>query len=63
MSKIKEWGKKIVVVVNKADLLMESNGAAPDDLEKVLSFVRSVAADVLAMPVSVMSLGITCCCA
>eukprot|EP01043_Picozoa_sp_COSAG02_P041645 COSAG02_NODE_3469_length_6691_cov_9.305218_4_plen_198_part_00 len=60
MSKIKKWGKKVVVVVNKADLLMESSGAAPDDLKKVLSFVRGAAADVLAMPVS---LDITCCCA
>jgi|EP01043_Picozoa_sp_COSAG02_P046728 translation initiation factor 2 gamma subunit (eIF-2gamma) len=52
MSKIKDWGKKVVVVVNKADLLMTSNGAAPGDLEQVLAFVRGAAADALAMPVS-----------
>ena len=51
MSKIKDWGKKVVVVVNKADLLMTSNGAAPGDLEKVLGFVRSAAADALAISV------------
>lgn len=54
MSKIKDWGKKVVVVVNKADLLMTSNGAAPDDLEKVLGFVRGAASDALSMPVSVV---------
>lgn len=36
--------------MNKADLLMTSNGAAPGDLEQVLRFVRSAAADALAMP-------------
>ena len=50
MSKIKDWGKKVVVVVNKADLLMTSNGAAPGDLDQVLRFVRAAAADALAMP-------------
>ena len=52
MSKIRSWGKKVVVVVNKADLLMTPNGAAPGDLEKVLDFVRGAAAEALAMPVS-----------
>eukprot|EP01046_Picozoa_sp_COSAG06_P048028 COSAG06_NODE_7098_length_2635_cov_2.976341_2_plen_66_part_00 len=36
-------GKKVVVVVNKADLLMPSNGASAEDLPKVLEFVRGAA--------------------
>ena len=47
MKKITEWGKKVVVVLNKADMLEESNGAEPGDMEQVLSFVRSAAAEAL----------------
>lgn len=35
LERIREWGKKIVIVVNKIDLIEH-----PDDLEQVLEFVR-----------------------
>lgn len=38
---IKEWGKKIVIVLNKVDILTEA------ELEQVLSFVRENARDLL----------------
>jgi small GTP-binding protein len=41
LSTIQEWGKKIVIVLNKADLL------EPHELEQVLSFIRENARDLL----------------
>lgn len=38
---IKEWGKKIVFVLNKIDIL------SPDELEQVLSFIRENSRDLL----------------
>jgi small GTP-binding protein len=49
MSKISDWGKKVVVVVNKADMLLPSNGGDPEDLSKVLEFVRTAASEALRM--------------
>ena len=41
---IRDWGKKIVVVVNKADIFEH-----PDQLEEVLAFVRSASQQLLGM--------------
>ena len=41
---IKSWGKKIVLVVNKIDILTE------DEIEKVLEFVKSAANKLMAEP-------------
>jgi small GTP-binding protein len=41
---IRDWGKKIVVVVNKADIFEQ-----PEQLEEVLSFVRSASQQLLGM--------------
>src|SRR5262249_24600092 len=41
LSTIQEWGKKIVIVLNKADLLEEH------ELEQVLTFIRENARDLL----------------
>lgn len=49
MSKISDWGKKVVVVVNKADMLLPSHGADPEDLSKVLEFVRTASSEALGM--------------
>lgn len=38
---IKEWGKKIVIVINKVDIL------TPEELDQVLSYVRENARDLL----------------
>lgn len=35
LSQIREWGKKVVIVLNKIDIL-----ESPDDLERVLAFIR-----------------------
>jgi small GTP-binding protein len=43
LSAIQEWGKKIVIVLNKADLL------EPDELEQVVTFIRDNARDLLGM--------------
>ncbi|MBX0329772.1 dynamin family protein [Oscillochloris sp. ZM17-4] len=41
LSLIKEWGKKIVIILNKIDIL------TPDELTQVLSFIRENARDLL----------------
>lgn len=43
MERIREWGKKIVVVVNKADIV-----ASPSELEDVVRYVRTSAQHLLA---------------
>ena len=40
---IKGWGKKIVLVINKIDILAES----PDDTQKVIDFVREAAVQLI----------------
>jgi small GTP-binding protein len=42
LERIREWGKKIVIVVNKIDLIDD-----PDDLERVLEYVRQNARELL----------------
>jgi small GTP-binding protein len=42
MAAIREWGKKIVILVNKADIL-----ASPSELQEVVAFVRGAARDLL----------------
>ncbi|MEQ1912514.1 MAG: dynamin family protein, partial [Vicinamibacterales bacterium] len=42
LSTIRDWGKKIVIVVNKVDLFTHAS-----DLEEVLTFVRNAARDLL----------------
>ena len=48
---IREWGKKVVLVLNKADLL-----ETPEDLAKVVAFVRDEAAKTLGAPPEVFAL-------
>ena len=48
---IREWGKKVVLVLNKADLL-----ETPADLAKVVAFVRDEAAKTLGAPPEVFAL-------
>ena len=48
---IREWGKKVVLVLNKADLL-----ETPDDLAKVVAFVRDEAGKTLGAPPEVFAL-------
>jgi hypothetical protein len=49
LTKIKEWGKKVVMIVNKLDILQE-----PSDKEKVLNFVTQHAAKILGDTVSLL---------
>jgi small GTP-binding protein len=51
LAALREWGKKLVLVVNKADLL-----AGPADVERVLAFVRERAAETLGLDVEVFAL-------
>lgn len=44
LERIREWGKKVVIVVNKFDLIDE-----PADQEEILHFVRTNARDLLGM--------------
>ena len=48
---IRQWGKKVVLVLNKADLL-----EAPEDVAKVVAFVREQAAKTLGAPPEVFAL-------
>jgi small GTP-binding protein len=48
---LREWGKKVVVVVNKGDLLETG-----DEVERVLAFVREQAARTLGAPPEVFAL-------
>jgi len=48
---IREWGKKVVLVLNKADLL-----ETPEDLAKVVAFVQDEAAKTLGAPPEVFAL-------
>lgn len=44
LERIRQWGKKIIIVVNKIDLIDE-----PEDQETILAFVRQNARDLLGM--------------
>ncbi len=48
---IREWGKKVVLVLNKADLL-----ESPEDVAKVVAFVREQAAKTLGAPPEIFAL-------
>jgi small GTP-binding protein len=48
---IRQWGKKVVLVLNKADLLQ-----APEDLARVVAFVRDQAGKTLGTPPEVFAL-------
>ncbi len=41
LGQIREWGKKVVLVINKVDILQ------PSEVEQVVSFVRENAAPLL----------------
>ncbi len=51
LAALREWGKKLVLVVNKADLL-----ESPADVERVLAFVREQAAETLGQVPEVFAL-------
>lgn len=49
LTKIKEWGRKVVMIVNKMDILLE-----PSDKDKVINFVTQHAAKILGDTVSLL---------
>jgi small GTP-binding protein len=50
LATIRDWGKKIVIVVNKADIF-----GKPSELEEVLTFVRQAARDLLGLDPPVLA--------